>query len=240
MKEMNRIESTAGHSSPSSHNSIIRSLDHSIIRLHLKQGFTLVEMLVVIGIIAVLTGALMASYSTVVARAQTARAQELVSNVKTALTQILQSDESWPQALLAEGASGNGQLTPKAGAVLAQRRVMSFSYRERSDDATGETWYELSGPDKFGVLDPWAADVVKRRMKSGSLSLSTEVPTGGTVQDHRLRFAVDDDYDGLVKVSGDGVSATIRASAVVWGAGRDGKFGTKDDIRSWAKGQEVR
>ena len=54
-----------------------------------KSGFTLVEMLVVIGIIAILAAASMVGYSKVVKSARRAKNQELVSNAATALAQIL-------------------------------------------------------------------------------------------------------------------------------------------------------
>jgi len=203
-----------------------------------KGGFTLIEMLVVIGIIAVLMGAAIAGYSTVVDKAQRSKAQEQVHEIATAIVQVMQKEDAWPRALLAEGASGKGELTPEAGAALAKRGALSLTYRKVEQN--GESRYELSGVDKYGVLDPWASAVVKTRFKSGGLSLGTKVPSGGTIRDHRYRFAVDDDYDGKVKVNGDGISATIRASAVVWGAGKDGKFGTKDDVKSWAYDQEER
>ena len=80
---------------------------------------------------------------------------------------------------------------------------------------------------------------MKRLAARGTVALSTKVPSGGTIQDHRLRFAIDDDLDGIVKASPEGYdSVRVRANAIVWCAGRDGKFGTKDDLRSWAKGQE--
>ena len=206
-------------------------------RFALTRAFTLIEMLIVIGIIAVLTGAAIAGYSTVVARAQKTKAEEQVHEILTALVQVMQKEDAWPRAILAEGGNG-GEMTPAAGAALAKRGALSLTYRQYEDN--GETRYELSGVDKFGVVDPWAMEVIKNRFKSASLSLSTKVPSGGNIRDHRYRFAVDDDYDGKVRVSGDGVSATVRASAAVWGAGRDGKFGTRDDVRSWAYDQEER
>lgn len=81
--------------------------------------------------------------------------------------------------------------------------------------------------------------MVKRKAANGNVSLNEPVPGGGTIRDHVLRFSIDDDEDGLVKVSYEGgKSVTVRASAAVWCCGRDGKFGTRDDIKSWAKGQE--
>ena len=55
---------------------------------HQAPGFTLVEMLVVIGIIAVLTAASVVGYSRVTASAEKARCFELVKNVHTALVQL--------------------------------------------------------------------------------------------------------------------------------------------------------
>ena len=51
-----------------------------------KSGCTLVEMLVVIGIIAVLVGASIGGFSAMTKTAEKAKCQELVSNVATALT----------------------------------------------------------------------------------------------------------------------------------------------------------
>ena len=203
----------------------------------MKKGFTLIEMLVVIGIIAVLIGASLISYNGIVARAQKARAEELVHQVATALEQVLQKEDAWPRPIREE--AGGGILNAKVGGALAKRGALSLTYREYEIDGTKRV--ELSGVDKFGVVDPWAGDVIKRRSKSGSVSLGTKVPSGGTIEDHILRFSVDDDYDGRVKVAGDGVSGvTIRGSVAVWGCGRDGKFGTKDDVQSWSRAQEER
>ena len=200
----------------------------------MRKAFTLVEMLVVIGIIAVLIVASLASYNGIIARAQKARAEELVQQVATALEQVMQKEDAWPRPVLAEGAGGNGKMTAAVGAALAKRGALSLT-------TNVTTHVELSGVDKFGVVDPWAADVIKRRFKTGGLSVGTKVPSGGTIDDHILRFAVDDDYDGRVKVSGEGLGGvTIRKSVAVWGCGRDGKFGTKDDIQSWSKAQEER
>lgn len=204
----------------------------------MKKAFTLVEMLVVIGIVAALAGASLVGFRSVVNKAQEAKAQELVHEVATALTAVLQSEDGWPRTILSEGSSGNGEMTPSVGAALARRNAMSLTYRTTTDNQ-GTTRYELTGLDQCGIVSPWAQDVIKRLAARGSVSLSEKVPSGGTIKDHRLRFAIDDDLDGFVKASPEGYgSVKVRASAIVWCAGRDGKFGTKDDIRSWAKGQE--
>ncbi len=195
-------------------------------------------MLVVIGIIAILVGAGLTGYNAAISKAQTAKAVELVHEVATALTQVYQKDDAWPRTIIVEGKKGDGQLTPEVGGVLAKRGALTLSYERQERD--GAMHYVLTGRNKFGVLTPWADEFVKKQIKRGNLSLTSKVPTGGTLEDHRLRFAIDDDGDGKVSLSGDGVTGTFRATVCVWCCGKDGVFGTKDDVKSWAEGQEVR
>ncbi|MBR3957296.1 MAG: prepilin-type N-terminal cleavage/methylation domain-containing protein, partial [Kiritimatiellae bacterium] len=51
-----------------------------------RRGFTLIEMLVVIGIIATLMGVMLASVTKFIKSAEKTRCQELVANTATALT----------------------------------------------------------------------------------------------------------------------------------------------------------
>ena len=204
----------------------------------MKKGFTLVEMLIVIGIIAILTGAAMTGFRGAVEKAQAAKCQELVHNVSTALVKVFQDNGSWPSRIISAG-QGSGEMTAEIGGELARRKALSLNYRLVENEETGEKVYKLVGLDQCGVVSPWAAEVVKRKAANGNVSLNEPVPGGGTIRDHVLRFSIDDDEDGLVKVSYEGgKSVTVRASAAVWCCGRDGKFGTRDDIKSWAKGQE--
>lgn len=208
-----------------------------------RKGFTLIEMLVVLAIIAILITATTVGYSSFIRKAQNARGVELVLNVKTALEAILQADDAWPRAILSEGQSGNGELTATVGGVIAKRGGLSLTYKATTD-ANDETTYRLSGLDQCGIVSPWASDVIKRKLASGAVPDTTRVPSGGTVADHRLRFAIDTDYDGLTDVAvsakGGTGGARVRASACVWCCGYDGKFGTKDDIYSWSPAQEVK
>ena len=199
----------------------------------MRRGFTLVEMLVVVGIIAILIGAGMTTFSAATRKAQQARAREVVSNVATALEAVYQKEGSFPRRVLAEGSS-DGEMTAEVAYELARRKAMTLTYLDSSRRTTGL--------DRCGILTPWGQDTVKRA-GNGSVSDSTKVPSGGTIKDHRVHFAVDTEGHGYVNASVGGETLRIRASAVAWCCGKDGKeYKYSDGLRhdcsySWSRQQ---
>ena len=221
-----------------------RSAKPSKLPKHSKPAFSLVEMLVVIGIIAVLMGTAVGGYSFATKRAQAARGRELVSNVATALNLLFQKDGRWPSALLNEAGSGSGRLTARAAACLAVKKYLSLTYDRVEKD--GESYYTLTGLDRFGIVTPWATAVLKQAGTGGSES--TKVPMGGTVKDHQLYYALDRTGEGIVEANVGGETLRIRANAVVWSIGPSGgdknhqpwpysKGKRSDDIYSWSAAQ---
>lgn len=202
----------------------------------MKKGFSLVEMLVVIGILAVLIGIGMGSFSSTSKRAQKAKAQELVNNVADALTMIYQEEGCWPRRILAAG-NGEGEITAAIAYDIAKRGKMALTMD--SQDAEKR---ETVGVDRMGIVTPWAQETIKAA-GSSSIGDGTRVKTGGTIGDHRLRFAVDTDGKGFVRANVGGESVTIRGSAAVWCCGMDGKLESytkglrSDDTYSWGAGQ---
>ena len=201
-------------------------------------AFTLVELLVVMGIIAILSGAMIAGMSHVTRKAQRAKAQETVSNAATALTYILQKDGMWPSILVRSMGGGQGRLDKTVAKVFAKENLMGVAYDKI---AAGERKdYTLKGSDRCGIVTPWAVDVLKRKKDANE---GTKVPSGGKVDDHVLYYAIDDDGDGITKASVGGATLNIRGSAAVWCAGADGKLdpygtGATDDVYSW-NGKQV-
>ncbi len=207
-----------------------------------KKGFTLIEMLVVLGIIAVLSGALLVGFSRITKGAQRARAQETVSNVATALNIILQRRGMWPSALKNFGGrDGDGfGCVERIAKVFVGEGLLGISYTGSKDSPT------LKGSDRHGIVDPWAVAVLKRNADN---NLSTPVPSGGMVKSHIIYYAIDDDLDGVTEAKVCGETVKVRASAIAWCAGADGDLGesyskrdkaNSDNVYSWRKNQEVR
>ena len=201
-----------------------------------KSGFTLVEMLVVIGIIAVLSAAGMVGYSRVIKSARKAKTVELVSNVATALTHILTKEGTWPEELLQNG--GNGQLDKDVAKVFIRYNLLGLSYNQKTGS---EGNYTLVGKDRCGIVDAEAEAVLKRNKRAQE---STPVPSGKTVREHILYYAIDEDGDGFtdVRLKDSGMQLKIRATAVVYAAGPNGieEYGTigrNDDVYSWRPSQ---
>jgi len=214
-----------------------------------RGGFTLVEMLVVIGIIAILIGASIASFSKMTKSAERADAQELVSGVATALTAMFQQDGVWNKRLANEARDGDGTLDAKTAYALVSGTTKYFSLNVNSDGTA------LAGHDRFGIISPWAAKIVKRK---GNSAQETDIKKDPI--DHYLHFALDLDGDGIVSASVGGRSVDVRATAVVWCGGKDGVIapypyaggggsgskgkntsesaaGRTDDVYSWTPGQ---
>ena len=197
----------------------------------MKKAFTLVEMLVVIGIIAVLTAATIGGYSKITATAEKTKCRELVSNVAIAMTTYFQRNGAWPSILVKNGKT-DGELDENVAYALKD-------YISLNADTNAQ---KLKGLDKFGIVTPWATEVIKRR--GSSAAVTDKVPSGGLIKDHILHYAIDLDGDGIIEnASVGGESVSVRATAIVWCCGKDGIIEAytrglrKDDIHSWTKGQ---
>lgn len=198
----------------------------------MRKGFTLIEILVVIGIIAVLIAATAGAFSKMTKSADKAKCQELVSNVSTALVALFQADGVWPKALRTKGAT-DGFLDDRAAYPLAKGGYLSLTVENG----------KLAGLDKFGILSPWGAAHVKRKGNAASLGDAVGL---GTLQEHLLHYALDLDGNGIIEGANvGGETVDIRANVAVWCCGKDGKLEPysrglrSDDVYSWTKGQTV-
>lgn len=183
-------------------------------------GFTLVEMIVVVGIIGILMAVLVGGFGGATKKAEKAKCQELVHNVATALTTYFNEHGVWPAPILRNNNRENNMGLDVAICLVD----MGFSA-------------DTNGTERLGLTTPWAQKVLKN---SRTANESTIVPGGGRVRDHILSYAVDLDGDGIVESR---VCGKIRATAAVWCCGPDGKsYSYKDGQRrdcvySWTYGQ---
>ena len=194
----------------------------------MKKGFTLIEMLVVVGIIAVLMGASIAGFSKMTKTAEKAKCQELVSNTATAMAVLFQKEGVWPKVMRSAG-STDGELDATTAYPL--KDYMSLTTSGNS----------LSGLDRFGIVTPWATAYIKSHGTGASLSSKIGEYT---IKDHILHFALDLDGDGIIEGANvGGESIDVRATAIVWCCGKDGKLEAystglrKDDVYSFTFGQ---
>ena len=221
-----------------------------------RSGFTLIEMMVVIGIIGILAAVLTGGYTYAVRSAQRAKATEAVSNARTALELLYEKMEGWPNAIIQ--ATRNEQsfrvMDDNVAKVLFQYGLLNV------DGYEDDKGYQLRGVDRCGIADPWAQDVLRNADKNlpGPSLLTRAVPSGGTVKDHLIYFAVDLNEDGFVDSSEGAPVNRVRAKVITWSAGADGGLGdcktdksgkksyngrmvsNQDNVYSWQRAQEVR
>ena len=203
-----------------------------------RGGFTLLEMLVIIGIIGILIAVLLPSFNYVMQIARQTRAQELVGNAMTALTAYVQRERSWPDEILLS----RGYFDDKVCKVLQEAGFL---------DVTTYNGNEINqnSPERFGLLDPWGQNIVRKNPK-----LSATSRTGQTapeeIRNHILQFRIDRNLDGKVDAADctDGFppiprNQSIRAVAIVWSRGPSGKDDSssgkypRENRLSWALGQ---
>jgi len=203
---------------------------------NLRPAFSLVEILVVMGIIAVLLGASIGGFMKMAKTSERAKTQELVSTVATALTAIFQQEGVWPKRLAKNG-STDGRLDADTAYALVAGKTKYFSLTH-SDG-------KLAGHDRFGILTPQGQQTVKRLGKDATLGTRIGKTT---VEDHILHYALDLDGDGkIIGANVGGESVNVRATAIVWcigkSGGKDGKPWPyteglrRDDVYSWTPGQ---
>ena len=177
----------------------------------MKKAFTLVELLVVIGIIAILMAVLMVAFRNAPEKALMQNCHELVKQTEVALTQVYDDHGAWPQVLRANSGKAKG-LDETAAYPL--RDKMSLS----ADTGTKR----LQGNDRFGIVTSWAARVIKDQ--GSSCNENTVVSGHGTVKDVNVAGTVEGVRDGQTK--------DVRAMVAVWCRGPKGQF-----LSSWTEGQ---
>lgn len=198
-----------------------------------KAGFTLVEMLVVIGLLGILAATLVSSFSHVKRSAWQAQASRQVKEVATAFNVYLQTYREWPTVFTL-----NTEMNPDVCHEFQSKGLLDLTTYENLDNEI----INQHSLDKFGLLDPWGQAVLKRRLINATEA--TTVDSGGNLADHRIQYRLDLNYDGYVDSTdwpGIPNAARVRASVTVWSRGPDGRddflsgkrYPGGDDRLSW-------
>ncbi len=202
-----------------------------------RKGFTLLELLTTITVLGVLMAVVLNAFSKVSRSGQRAKDQELVSEVATSLIFLIQDKKVWPSAIVQGYESGGGIINADIAVGFAKEGLMNMVTVVDSQDVM-----HVVGRDRLGLLDAHGAAVIKRNKRA---KLEDTVPSGGTLQDHLIRYAIDVDDDGITEAEVGGRKVRVRAAAIAWGCGPDGKVedtklvGRSDDVFSWRLTQEV-
>jgi len=200
-------------------------------RLIKSAGFTLVEMLVIIGIIGILASALVSGAGHMKRVAERTKAQRAVDDVKVALNLYLQSEREWHDILI-----DRLETDYDVSKILARSKLLDLVVPD--DPATSTSL------DRFGFLDEWGRKALRRNPNITGATQRGE--DGIAISDHRIQFRLDANYDGYIDAGeGSPNGLRIRGSVIVWSRGPDGQddFSSSnpkarqrypyDDIISW-------
>jgi len=203
-----------------------------------RGGFTLLEMLVIIGIIGLLMAVLLPSFGYIQQIARQSRAQTLVCDAATSLTTYVQYQRAWPDDIL----KSKGYFDRRVCGLLREEGLLDVTtYKDSNKYEKDEV--DPNSPERFGLLDPWGQAYLKRNPKLASVDDLVGNPPR-PLRDHLLQFRIDSDFNGKVDgedtFGGAPLGQSVRASAIVWSRGPSGKDDTgsgkypKENRLSWA------
>lgn len=171
------------------------------------RGFTLLELLVVISIIAILAGMVMPTFYYAKRRAREAKARVMVKQLETAFKSYLDTYKVWPDAWpdgdikddMFKTLHGENPGTPPMN-------PQCIAFYEFESTTNYPSSYE------FTALDPWSNP-------SDSSSFNA----------YQVMF--DKDYDNKITINGKDVYRCV----LVWSFGetRTNEYGEGDDVASW-------
>jgi type IV pilus assembly protein PilA len=133
--------------------SIRNRLEELLDMRKMQQGFTLIELMIVVAIIGILAAIAIPAYQDYTIRAQTSEAMSLASGVRTAVSEYFQSKGHWPdnnaEAGIATDASISGNYV---GEVAVVSEVITATFSSSANPKIAGLTFTLTGADNDGSV----------------------------------------------------------------------------------------
>jgi prepilin-type N-terminal cleavage/methylation domain-containing protein len=171
-----------------------------------KNGFTLIEMLVVIAILGILMAMMIPAAGMIIKRAKVSTAKSDAGISTTAMVKYLAEYNRWP------------------GYVSSQ-----------DPNYTDADWVRVMTPSPGDPSSPFNLKRIKFfEPSSGSLGAGDTAHAGAFVDPWGNPFQYTVDFNRQGQVGNPEATGVIRAQAIAWSAGPDGDYDTwTDNVKSW-------
>jgi len=168
-------------------------------RLASRSGFTLVELLVVMGIIAILAAVLFGVGGSAIRSAQRAKAQQLANAIQTASLNYYNEYNAYPVSSSAN--SGQDYLIADSDTTdwVPLIEALCGNVNPTQPSSTPLTGLSVSNARNIAFLQMKATDLVS---VSGNLTPAPKNPLPNSSSNPTFNIAFDYDYDGIVGDSG--------------------------------------
>jgi type IV pilus assembly protein PilA len=119
----------------------------------MQQGFTLIELMIVVAIIGILAAIAIPAYQDYTIRAQVSEGMSLTSGVRTALSESFQTTGVWPADNTAAGVADAGSITGNyVTQVVVNESLITATFGNQANAKIAGETLVLSGSDMGGSV----------------------------------------------------------------------------------------